>query len=95
MGGDSYKSGSKMGTALIIGNENFQPETGREQRPGTDHDIQRLQATFSEMGFQARVSKDLTCTEMIKETKIGKSVKAYRNLRPFMVSLASSFKADV
>ncbi len=57
-------SHSERGIALIIGNGNFLPCTGKDPRPGMVSDVNECSTTFKKMGFHTIVLLDQTCSQM-------------------------------
>ena len=66
-GSNCYPVGSKRGRAIVIANENFDPETGRKPRSGADDDLQQLKTMFIQLGFETYAFKDLSWSDMTKE----------------------------
>ncbi|XP_048843632.1 caspase-7 isoform X2 [Brienomyrus brachyistius] len=54
----------QLGKCIIINNKNFKAETGMSVRNGTDRDAGELLQCFRNLGFNACVYNDQTCSQM-------------------------------
>ncbi|XP_077999705.1 caspase-7-like [Glandiceps talaboti] len=62
---DQYDmSHPKRGYAIIINNKEFEPGTRMGTRNGTDVDAQRLADSFTKLGFEIKMYKDMTIRKM-------------------------------
>ncbi len=71
---------ANRGTAIIINNTKFSPQTRQEDRKGAEHDAQNLQDTFKFLGFEVKSHTNLTTTQMLKELQSGKFLQAPESL---------------
>ncbi|XP_077999294.1 caspase-3-like [Glandiceps talaboti] len=54
----------QRGTAIIINNKHFQPQTGMNRRNGTDVDAKQLTESLTRLGFDVKQYDDLTTKKM-------------------------------
>ncbi|CAF0783275.1 unnamed protein product [Rotaria sordida] len=63
---DEYFMGHKQrGTAIIINNKDFHPNTGLNTRDGTNLDASRLEGTFLGLGFDTEVYHNRTALQIL------------------------------
>ncbi|CAF0726883.1 unnamed protein product [Adineta steineri] len=63
---DEYFMGHvKRGTAIIINNRDFHPNTGLNTRDGTNMDASRLDMTLSDLGFDTKVYHNRTALQIL------------------------------
>ena len=56
----------RRGHFVVINNRYFKPETGHNERRGTDVDAANLFATFKQLGFEVDLKSNLTCHQMLR-----------------------------
>lgn len=61
----------RRGTAIIINNKDFHPNTGLNTRDGTNLDASRLEGTFLGLGFDAEVYHNRTASQIINIVEQG------------------------
>lgn len=62
----------RRGECLVFSFENFHPKSGLSPRNGTENDVQRCSHTFTKLGYEVQVHRDLKKEELLSILRRGK-----------------------